>query len=112
MEIVLGWFVGAVVVGIIAAGKGRSFFGAFLVSLFFSPLIGLVVVLVSKSGAALSEEAARSGDSDEFRGCPKCAETIRREALVCKHCGADLAGFPPPPTRSERMGKAVREFFR
>lgn len=26
-----------------------------------------------------------------FRKCPYCAEFIRREALVCKHCGSNVA---------------------
>jgi hypothetical protein len=28
--------------------------------------------------------------SDE-RACPKCAETIKKAATVCKHCGSTLA---------------------
>lgn len=110
--IALVWIGGAVVVGFIAAAKGRSFVGGALVSLLFSPLIGLVVVLVSKSGDALEQEAARKGRSYEYRVCPKCAETIRREALVCKHCGADLADLPPPSTNAERLGRSVAGLFK
>lgn len=29
-------------------------------------------------------------ESDE-RACPMCAETIKRAALKCRHCGADVA---------------------
>jgi zinc-ribbon domain len=34
----------------------------------------------------LDEEAIRSG----LRRCPFCAEFIRPEAIVCKHCGRDI----------------------
>lgn len=34
--------------------------------------------------------------SDE-RICPFCAETVKRAAMVCKHCGADLRDHPPEP---------------
>ncbi|MEY9590845.1 hypothetical protein ABIA06_003136 [Bradyrhizobium yuanmingense] len=29
-------------------------------------------------------------DGDRARKCPFCAEYIKREAIVCKHCGRDL----------------------
>lgn len=112
MDLVIGWLVLSVVVGVVAAIRGRSFFGGFLVSLFFSPLIGLIVVLVSKTGEQLSRESARKGGSSEFRVCPQCAEVVRREALVCRFCNADLSRTPPPPTGAEKLGRAVRELFR
>lgn len=32
--------------------------------------------------------------SAEEKTCPYCAETIKAAAVVCKHCGRDLAGSP------------------
>ncbi|MEC6833868.1 zinc ribbon domain-containing protein [Photobacterium toruni] len=25
--------------------------------------------------------------------CPQCAELVKKEASVCKHCGSDTTGF-------------------
>ncbi|MGC9975355.1 MAG: zinc ribbon domain-containing protein [Syntrophales bacterium] len=36
-----------------------------------------------------------SMDSDS-RNCPFCAETIKKKAIVCLHCGKDLPKPPPP----------------
>lgn len=47
----LGWGVAA-----LAGSRGRSSFGFFLLSFVFSPLLGLIVVLVMKN---LAEEAAK-----------------------------------------------------
>jgi len=46
---------------------------------------------------------------DETKICPFCAETIRVEAVVCKHCGRDLEPQPepqpePPPARTSNAG--------
>lgn len=49
MGIFLGWFIFSLVVGAIGASRKIGFWGAFLLSLLLSPLIGLIITLVSKS---------------------------------------------------------------
>lgn len=62
----------------VAKGKGRS--GALwgLLTLIFSPLVFIIVLCLAKV------------ETDTARKCPFCAELIKVEAIVCKHCGRDI----------------------
>lgn len=115
MEIAIGWLFLAVVVGIIAANRGRSGFGWFLLSLAISPLIGGVLVL------ALGSPKADPASDGEHKKCPACAEWVKREAVKCKHCGEQLlfasapaatanAGFVAPSPGSEEFGLTLGRF--
>ncbi|BAO62851.1 hypothetical protein PPC_3504 [Pseudomonas protegens Cab57] len=48
-------------------------------------LAGLLMVLLG--GRSSAPSAAIAIDT---RPCPACAETIKREAVKCKHCGSDV----------------------
>jgi hypothetical protein len=78
------WLILSVIVGIVAAAKERSFLAFTLLSLVLSPLLGLILVFVTKPNG--------------LRKCPACAEKVKLEATKCKHCGSALEAPPAAPT--------------
>lgn len=63
-------------------------FGAFLV-----PIAALAVALSTKTSEQL---AVRQGSHGEYKKCPFCAESVRVEAIKCKHCGSNLEPMQHP----------------
>ena len=57
MEIVLGWLVLSAIVAVLALRRGRSGSGFLILSLLLSPLIGFLVMLVSRDLAREAREA-------------------------------------------------------
>jgi hypothetical protein len=72
-----------------AKSKGRSFFKWWL--------YGALLFIVAAPHALLARPRQKDLDQRERKAgrvqCPQCAEWIRPEAKVCKHCGRDV-----PPT--------------
>jgi len=85
----------------IANNKGYSFvlwwfFGA---ALFIVALP--VALLMTPNAAAIEQSKLRAG----MKKCPFCAELVKAEAKVCKHCGRDLLHFVSEPSKTpDKMG--------
>ena len=72
----------AVLVSSAGGGGNAAGFGAFLV-----PIALLFVILSSRNSQQIAVEEGQHGD---YKKCPFCAESIRLEAVKCKHCGSSL----------------------
>ena len=60
--VVVGWFVFSLVPAIIANHKGRSGVGFYLLSVFFSPVVGLIgALIISRDQAELDRRIALKG---------------------------------------------------
>jgi hypothetical protein len=95
------WLGFAIVVGIAAAHRGRNGAAWLLLAVVTSPLIAglLLLVLPDPNKERQQQELLKTA-----RKCPLCAELVRREAIVCKHCGRDL-----PPCRDHRDDQRTNE---
>ena len=93
MEILVLWFVLAVVVAIVAETRGRIAPGWFILSAVLSPVISFALLLaLPKVGkAARVKDAEGNAITEETHTrCPDCKELVRIDARKCKHCGSDL----------------------
>lgn len=88
MTLFLFWVLCGIAAAMVASSKGRSAAGWFFLGLILGPF-GLIFALIS----------GKEGPADGERKCPFCAEFIKKEAVVCKHCGRDL----PAPVVAEKL---------
>lgn len=87
---------------IAAKRKHRNGNSIFLVNLLLGwTALGWIAALVwSVSANTEQRETSEIGASSD-RICPMCAETIKRAAIKCKHCGADVSAIDDAKASAE-----------
>ena len=86
MEIAIIWLVFSIAVWAFASRRGRSGFLWFILSLFISPLMALLLLLFLRD---IKDDEDKPHPNTHVR-CPDCREFVLKEARVCKHCGCKL----------------------
>ena len=89
------WVICGLFAGVIASGKGLSFGAYFFVGLLLGPLGILIAAVSSRSPEAEAQRIAAVEQARTAHGtgwaCPFCAEEVNSMAVVCKHCGREIA---------------------
>ena len=102
ISIIIFWLFFSFVAFKIAKNKGLPGFTYFGLSIFFSPIIGIIAALVAKpNNAAIERKRIKSG---AMKRCPFCDELIKIKAITCRFCSKDL---PAQEAKTENLDNRV-----
>lgn len=88
------WVLSGIAGSVIGSNKGRSGDG-FALGFFLGPLGLLIAVFMKPNTTRMEADALATGES---RKCSFCAELVKAEAIICKHCGKELTPIAPKQT--------------
>lgn len=82
------WLLFGLIAGYINQNKGNSFPTGCLLGVLLGPIGLIIVLLLSRNDSELERRGIVTGPT---RYCPYCAELVKQEAKICKHCGRDIS---------------------
>jgi hypothetical protein len=90
---VMIWLVVAGFTAAIANAKGRSGFGWFCLGFLFSVLALIAVAAMPRLDATpvVADASAPGGAAEPVKRCPRCAETVKAAAQLCRFCQHEFA---------------------
>ncbi len=91
MTYIVIWIVCGILGAMIGSSKGRGGAG-FALSFLLGPLGVIIALFLKPNSGKVEAEAVVSGG---MRKCPFCAELVKTEAVICKHCQKDLPLVAP-----------------
>ena len=88
------WLLFSFIPPAIAEKKGNGRTLPFLVSIFLSPVVGLLVAMAEPANKARLE--LQSVQRGEMKHCPYCIQLVHPAASICPHCRQSLLAKTPP----------------
>ncbi len=95
----------------IAQTKGKSFGTWYVYSILLLPIALIHSLVIEKDSAEIEARSLSAGN----KKCPYCAELVKREAIICKHCKSELKVEVAPvskPMTQEELEEANQDFRR
>lgn len=87
--VIFFWLGFSIAVAVAADNRGRSSIGWFFLALLISPLLAGLFLLAS-SNLKNQPPAGEDATIDTGKACPRCAETVKTAAQVCRFCGHEF----------------------
>ena len=91
----------------IAQTKGKSFGPWYVYGILLLPIALIHSLVIEKDNAEMEARSLSEGN----KKCPYCAELVKREAIICKHCKSELKVEVAPvskPMTQEELEEAIK----
>ena len=82
------WVCFGIAGAVVASNKGRSGCGWMILVLLLGPVGLLLAFVMPKNELEVERNALEKG---QIKKCPACAELVKYDAKICKHCGTAFA---------------------